>query len=117
MQTTETMQVDFSPLMEFLSEKFEKIDRRFEGIDEKFRQIDLRFEQIDKRFDVLEKRLDDMPTKTYIHNILAELEGRYTTMHLKSGYKVTRLAEILVNKGIIASHDLKELDQIPLKSD
>ncbi|GEM_PF-5237462 len=109
MQATETLQVDFTPLMEYLSEKFQKIDQRFESIDR-------RFDQIDKRFEVLEMRMDGMPTKSYANNIMAELEGRYTTMYLRSEYKSTRLAEILASKGVIAAHDLKELNEFPIKT-
>jgi archaellum component FlaC len=48
-----------------LDERFERIDQRFDRIDERFRQVDERFDRIDQRFqgnndrfDRIEQRLD-----------------------------------------------------------
>ena len=48
------MEQMFKELVDFLGEKFEKIDQRFEKIDQRFDQMDQRFDQMDQRFDRLE---------------------------------------------------------------
>ena len=48
------MEQMFKELVDFLGEKFEKIDQRFEKIDQRFDQMDQRFDQMDQRFDCLE---------------------------------------------------------------
>ena len=48
------MEQMFKELVDFLGEKFEKIDQRFEKMDQRFDQMDQRFDQMDQRFDCLE---------------------------------------------------------------
>jgi hypothetical protein len=62
----------------------------------------------------LDQRFSQIPTKAYLDNKLAELEGRLTTNDLKSDYKITRLAEILKTKNVINESEFKELGDIKL---
>ena len=48
------MEQMFKELVDFLGEKFEKIDQRFDQMDQRFDQMDQRFEKMDQRFDRLE---------------------------------------------------------------
>jgi len=54
------MNQDFSELIEYLDEKFQKIDGGFKRVDQRFQKIDERFEQIDQRF---QKLFDVFATK------------------------------------------------------
>lgn len=53
------MEQMFKELVDFLGEKFEKIDQRFEKIDQRFDQMDQRFDQMDQRFDRLESQVQN----------------------------------------------------------
>ena len=53
------MEQMFKELVDFLGEKFEKIDQRFEKMDQRFDQMDQRFDQMDQRFDRLESQVQN----------------------------------------------------------
>ena len=55
----------YTELIDFLSEKFGKIDQRFDAIDRRFDAMDRRFDAMDERFDAMDRRFD-------------RLEGRVT---------------------------------------
>jgi len=50
------MNQDFSELIEYLDEKFQKIDGGFKRVDQRFQKIDERFEQIDQRSQQIDGR-------------------------------------------------------------
>ena len=54
------MEQMFKELVDFLGEKFEKIDQRFEKMDQRFEKMDQRFDQMDQRFDHMDQRFDQM---------------------------------------------------------
>ena len=54
------MEQMFKELVDFLGEKFEKIDQRFEKMDQRFEKMDQRFEKMDQRFDQMDQRFDQM---------------------------------------------------------
>ena len=53
------MEQMFKELVDFLGEKFEKIDQQFEKIDQRFEKIDQRFDHMDQRFDRLESQVQN----------------------------------------------------------
>jgi len=54
------MDKDNSELIEYLDQKFTRIDERFENIDQKFTRIDERFENIDQKFTRIDERFDEI---------------------------------------------------------
>ena len=54
------MEQMFKELVDFLGEKFEKIDQRFEKMDQRFDQMDQRFDQMDQRFEKMDQRFEKM---------------------------------------------------------
>jgi archaellum component FlaC len=54
------MDKDNSDLIEYLDQKFTKIDDRFDSIDQKFIRIDERFGNVDQKFTHIDERFDEM---------------------------------------------------------
>ena len=67
------MEQMFKELVDFLGEKFEKIDQQFEKIDQRFEKIDQRFEKIDQRFDHMDQRFDRLESQ--VQNNTAAIEA------------------------------------------
>lgn len=54
------MEKDYSELVDFLGERFEKIDQKFEKIDQRFDKVDQRFKIVSQRFDMIDQRFDHL---------------------------------------------------------
>jgi len=71
------MEKDFSELVEYLDNKFNKIDDKFDKIDDKFDKIDDKFNKIDDKFNNLQNIFitkEDM--KELIQNLATKEEFR-----------------------------------------
>ena len=78
------MNQDFSELIEYLDDKFQNIDKQFA----------------------------QLPTKSYLDDKLADLEGDLIKKLRKEDEKVNRLAEILKQKDILSDSEIRELDDL-----
>lgn len=74
------------------------------------------FNELHKKFDKLEGKVNQLPTKTYLDDKLANLEGGLITKLRKEDEKVNRLAEMLKQKKILTDADLAELGQLQVFS-
>ena len=99
------MKNDNSELIEFLDEKFLRLD-------EKFQVINNRFEQLEIKFDDLQKSVAQLPTKSYLDDKLANLEGGLITKLRKEDEKLNRLTELLKQKKILTEGDVTELQNL-----
>jgi predicted transcriptional regulator len=108
--------MDDEPFIDFLVEKFGKIDKKFEQVDERFERVDEKFEQIDKRLEKLEGRVgnveNQMVTKSFMTDKLADLEGTLIGKVRKQDSKVNLLVDILLDKKVLNTQDLKQLKEI-----
>jgi uncharacterized coiled-coil DUF342 family protein len=57
------MAESYKELIEYLNERFGKIDERFEKVDERFGKIDERFEKVDERFGKIDERFEKVDEK------------------------------------------------------
>jgi UDP-N-acetylglucosamine 2-epimerase len=120
------MTKNYTELIEYLGEKFDWIERKFQSIDQKFVLIDHRFESIDQRFesighsfnsidqrfDNIDGNISQLPTKAYLDDKLADLEGRLNVKLRKEDSRVGKLTKILHNKKILSGKDISELDNL-----
>ncbi|MDD5221465.1 MAG: hypothetical protein PHV47_02600 [Candidatus Pacebacteria bacterium] len=60
------MDKDYSELIQFLGEKFDRIDDKFDRIDDKFDNVDEKFIGIDKKLDYL---MDNKADKADLNNL------------------------------------------------
>lgn len=73
--------MDYSELVEFLNDKFKKIDERF----------------------------DQLPTKAWVQDLIVSLRGDTDTKFQKEDIKVNRLSDMLHEKHLISDSERKEL--------
>ena len=83
------------PFMEFMTEKFGKIDEQFEKIDERFNQIESK-----------------MVTKSFLTEKLVDLKVDFNLKIKKEDSKVNLLADILEDKKVIQGEDVMRLKEI-----
>lgn len=60
-------------------------------------------------FNAVYERIDQLPTKAYLDDKIANLEGTLIVKLRKEDEKLNRLAEILRNKNILSDSDIAEL--------
>ena len=69
----------YTELIDFLGEKFGKIDQRFDAMDERLDAMDRRFDAMDERFDAMDRRFDAMDEHfDAMDRRFDRLEGRVT---------------------------------------
>ena len=79
---------DFDGLVEFLEDKFDGIGQKFSEIDDKINQL---------------------PTKSYLDDKIAGLEGGLITKLRKEDDKMNRLLEIMKQKNLLSESEVAEL--------
>ncbi|OGE80986.1 MAG: hypothetical protein A3H72_00920 [Candidatus Doudnabacteria bacterium RIFCSPLOWO2_02_FULL_48_8] len=57
-------------------------------------------------------KLEQLPTKSYLDDKIANLQGDLTTKLRKEDEKVNRLADILRQKNLISDNDIQELGNL-----
>lgn len=67
------------------------------------------FNTVFDKIDTLEGKVNQLPTKTYLDDKIANLQGDLITKLHKEDEKINRLADILREKNLISDNDLKEL--------
>ena len=73
------MEQMFKELVDFLGEKFEKMDQRFDQMDQRFDQMDQRFDQMDQRFDQMDQGFDRLEFQVQNNTAAIEaLQGQTT---------------------------------------
>lgn len=88
----------YEKLIEFLEDKFEVIDDKFQGVE--------------KRFDTIEGQISQLPTKSYVDDKFAELEGTLITKLRKEDQKVNRLLEMMKQKKLLSESEVAELSSL-----
>ena len=88
------MNNDFSELIEYLDGKFQKIDTQLAELPKMHGQI------------------AQLPTKAYLDDKLANLEGGLVAKLRKEDEKVNMLAAMLKEKKVLTDSDIKELGQL-----
>ena len=74
-------------LVQYLDERFGRIEQQLDGHDQRFEQIDRRFEGIDRRFDEVNERIEEVKRHTGVlveglrHELQFVAEG--LTMHIE----------------------------------
>jgi len=79
------------------------------NLEPAFEAVYKRFDEQDKRFDGLDGKISQLPTKTFLTDKLADLQGDLTTKLRKEDEKVNRLLDILRTKNVLSESDLAEL--------
>lgn len=74
--------------------------------------LDEKFQVIGSKFEALENQISHLPTKAYLDDKLADLEGGLITKLRKEDEKVNRLAEILKEKKVLSENDIAELQRL-----
>ena len=69
---------------------------------------------LDEKFQAVEERFLQLPTKTYLDDKIANLEGGLLTKLRKEDEKINRLAEILKERGVLKESDIKELEHLQI---
>jgi len=69
-------------------------------------------EYLDEKFQAIDNKFAQLPTKSYIDDKLADLEGGLVTKLRKEDEKVNRLAEILKAKNVLSESDIAELKKL-----
>lgn len=88
------------------------VEPAFQGVAKTFEGVDKRFEAIDKRFERIEKQISQLPTKSYLDDKLAELEGGLISKLRKEDQKLERLVEMLKQKDVLTENEQKELAEL-----
>lgn len=70
------------------------------------------FDSTHERIDKLDKKVDQLPTKSYLDDKFADLEGELIKKLRKEDEKVNRLAEILKEKKVLSDGDIAELQRL-----
>ncbi len=69
-------------------------------------------EYLDEKFQAIEDRFAQLPTKSYLDDKLADLEGGIITKLRKEDDKLNRLAEMLKDKKVLSETDIAELKKL-----
>lgn len=85
------MNEDNKELIEFLGEQFQHVDKKFQELDAKISQL---------------------PTKSYLDDKMADLEGGLVSKLRKEDDKVNRLSEMLRTKKVLTDIDMEELKKL-----
>ena len=94
---------DFSELIEYLDDKFQQVATKA-YVDEK---LDEKLEE--KLEEKLNEKLAPLPTKSYIDEKFADLEGDLIVKLRKEDRKVNRLLELLKQKEVLTESEIQEL--------
>ena len=69
-------------------------------------------EYLDQKFQAIEDRFSQLPTKSYLDDKLADLEGGLVTKLRKEDEKLNRLAGMLKEKKLLNDADIAELQRL-----
>ena len=69
-------------------------------------------EYLDRKFQAIEDRFSQLPTKSYLNDKLADLEGGLVTKLRKEDEKLNRLAGMLKEKKLLNDDDIAELQRL-----
>ncbi len=75
------------------------ITQKFDEFVEKYEKANITL------LEYLDDKFDQVPTKAYLDEKIAELEGKILTGDLKNEYRINRLTEILKKKGSLTEID------------
>ena len=78
-------------------------------MEDKFENIDNQFANAASDLSTLAGKVDQLPTKSYLDDKIAELEGGLITKLRKEDDKVNRLLEIMKQKSLLSESEVAEL--------
>ena len=76
--------------------------------------IEPAFNELNNKVSSLEDKVSQLPTKSYLDDKLADLEGGLITKLRKEDQKMNRLVDMLKQKEVLNDSDLKELKNLQI---
>ena len=83
-----------------------------DNLEPAFKGVNKEIENVNKKIEAIKGQIAQLPTKSYLDDKLANLEGGLIAKLRKEDEKVNRLAGILKDKKVLSAGDIAELENL-----
>lgn len=90
------------------------LEPSFNTVYERLDKVDSRLSKVESDVLALDGKVVQLPTKSYLDDKVANLEGGLITKLRKEDEKINRLAEMLKDKEVLSDSDIQELQQLEI---
>lgn len=92
----------------------DNIEPAFNGLNGDVNGLKGAVSRLENRITNIENKVAQLPTKSYLDDKLADLEGGLITKLRKEDQKMNRLVDMLKQKNVLNDTDLKELNNLQI---